>query len=114
MTRHEETRDVTWLVPRVLLGTGGLVRGAVTLVSDPPADHHVVWWIVSCISWWRIVSAGGQLVSWPTFALQLMVILVVWPGLGPGHQAVAADDVLQLPGQTCGRCVTSRSSDFQV
>ena len=62
MTRHEETRDVTWLGPRVLLGTGGLVRGAVTLVSDPPADHHEVWRIVSSISlvadnisWW---SAG--------------------------------------------------------
>ena len=50
MTRHEETRDVTWLGPRVLLGTGGLVRGAVTLVSDPPADHHEVWWKVSSIS----------------------------------------------------------------
>ena len=31
-----------------------------------------------------------------------MVLLVVWRGLGPGDQAVAADDVLQLPGHTCG------------
>ena len=62
VTRYEETRDVTWLGPRVLLGTGGLVRGAVTLVSDPPADHHEVWRIVSSIS--LVADSISLVVSW--------------------------------------------------